>query len=207
MEADLSPKQKLLLNIIKEYRRKHGESPTLGELKKILGVPFLNSVVHLLGKLEEKGFIQRAKGVERGITPVGDEKTMVNIPVVGAVACGRPLLAQENIEGYITVDRKLIKDDPKKYFFLKAIGDSMNNAGINDGDMVLIHSQSQARSEEKVVALIDDEATIKIFRPGNGYVALVPKSSNPNNKPIILRENFAIQGLVKAVYQKGMLTA
>lgn len=207
METELTPKQKLLLNIIKEYRRKHGESPTLGELKRMLGVPFLNSVVHLLGKLEEKGQIQRAKGVERGIATIGDQRTMINIPVVGAVSCGRPLLAEENIEGYITVDRKLIKDDVKKYFFLKAIGDSMDKAGITDGDMVLIHAQAKARPEDRIVALIDDEATIKVYRPGNGFVALVPKSSNPANKPIILRENFAIQGIVKAVYQKEMLTA
>jgi repressor LexA len=207
MDADLSPKQKLLLNIIKEYRRKHGESPTLSELQTMLGVPFLNSVVHLLGKLEEKGYIQRAKGVDRGITPVGNTQMTINIPVVGAVACGRPLLAQENVEGYIPVDRKLISDDPKKYFFLKAMGDSMDRAGIKDGDMVLIHSQQKARPEERVIALIDDEATIKIFRPGDGFVALVPKSSNPANKPIILRKNFAIQGIVKAVYQKEMLTA
>ncbi len=207
MDVGLSPKQKLLLNIIKEYRRKHGTSPTLGELQTMLGVGFLNSVVHLLSKLEEKGYIQRAKGVERGIATVGNTQMTVNIPVVGAVACGRPLLAQENVEGYIPVDRKLIADDPKKYFFLKAVGDSMDRAGINDGDMVLIHSQPKARPEERVVALIDDEAAIKVFRPGNGFVALVPKSSNPANKPIILRENFAIQGIVKAVYQKEMLTA
>lgn len=207
METTLTPKQKLLLKIIKEYRRKNGESPTLSELQKMLGVPFLNSVIHLLGKLEEKGLIQRAKGVERGIVTIGDQKSMVNVPVVGVVACGKPLLAQENIEGFLTVDRKLIKDDSKKYFFLKAVGDSMNKAGINDGDMVLIHSQQNAPPGERIVALIDDEATIKIFRPGKGFIALVPKSSNPDNKPIILRENFTIQGIVKAVYPKEMLTA
>lgn len=207
MDVDLSPKQKLLLSIIKEYRHKHGESPTLSELQTMLGVPFLNSVVHLLGKLEEKGQIQRAKGVERGITPLGDPRTTYNIPVVGSAPCGRPMLAEQNIEGYITVDKKLIMDDPRRYFFLKAMGDSMNNAGINDGDMVLIHSQPTARPEERVVALIDDEATIKVYRPGNGFVALVPKSKNPANKPIILRDTFAIQGIVKAVYQKEMLRA
>lgn len=207
METELSPKQKLLLNVIKDYRRKNGSSPTLNTLREMLGVRFINSVVHLLDRLEEKGYIQRSRGTQGGIVPIGDEHQTVNIPVVGAVACGMPLLAQENIEGYISTDKKFVKDDPKKYFFLRATGDSMDLAGIHDGDMVLVHSQSTAKPEDRVIALIDEEATIKFVRPGDGYVALVPKSSNPANKPIILHNDFTIQGIVRAVYKKEMLQA
>jgi len=207
MNTELTSKQKLLLNIIKDYRRKHGSSPTLDTLREMLGLGFINSVVHLLGKLEEKGYIQRSKGIQGGIIPIGDEHKTVNVPVVGAVACGLPLLAQENIEGYISTDKKLITDDPKKYFFLSVVGDSMDLAGINNGDMVLVHSQPTANPEDRAVALVDEEATIKFIRPGDGYVALVPKSSNPTNKPIILHSDFSIQGVVKAVFKKEMLTA
>src|SRR5258708_39930691 len=101
MPTNLSPKQKILLQIIRDYHKKYGTSPTLGELKKALGVPFVNSVVHLLEKLEEKNYIVRSPGMERGIMPVENSEQTVKVPVVGAVACGKPLLAQENIEGYI----------------------------------------------------------------------------------------------------------
>lgn len=207
MDAELTPKQKLLLNIIKDYRRKHGSSPTLNTLKDMLGVRFINSVAHLLDKLEEKGYIQRTKNIQGGFVPIGEDNKIVNIPMVGAVACGMPLLAQENIEGYIATDKKFITDEPKKYFYLHAIGDSMDLAGIQDGDMVLVHSQQTASPEDRAVALIDDEATIKFVRKGKDYIALVPKSSNPANKPIILHNDFSIQGVVKAVFKKEMLTA
>lgn len=207
MPNNLSAKQKLILQIVKDYRRKHGYSPTLGELKKLLGVQYVTSVVHLLGKLEEKGYIQKAVGAERGITPVDQNQLTINIPVVGSAPCGKPLLAQENIEGYIPVDKNLLRDDPTKYFFLKAVGDSMDRAGIENGDMVLVHSQPTSQPGDKVIALIDNEATIKIFKPSREYIALVPKSSNPENKPIILHQDFTIQGIVRAVYKKDMLWA
>ena len=205
MDKQLSSKQKLLLYIIQDFRKKNGRSPSLGELRKLLGVNYVTSVVHLLKKLEEKGYITKTS-TERGIAVVNRNQITVNIPLLGNVACGRPLLAQENIEGYIPVDKKLINNSCK-YFFLRAVGDSMDRAGINDGDLVLIQSQTNAKKGDKVVALIDDEATIKIFHPGNGYVALLPKSSNSANKPIILSYDFSIQGIVKEVYQKDMLQA
>jgi len=208
MQQPLTTKQKLLLQIIKEYRRKNGVSPTFSELKNIMGVPFINSVVFLVKSLEEKGYIRREKGAERGIEPTSqDDTTTIEIPVVGAVACGLPLLATENIEGYIPVDKNLLHNDPKSYFFLRAVGDSMNNAGIDDGDMVLIKQQQSADNGERVVALIDDEATIKILKREADYVALVPRSKNPANKPIILHSDFTVQGIVKAVYKKEMLAA
>lgn len=212
MPTDLSPKQKLLLQIIRDYRRKNGTSPTLGELKKMLGVPFVNSVVHLLSKLEDKGYIARTPGIDRGIVPIENSQQTVNIRVVGAVACGKPLLAQENVEGYIPVDKTLLYGDPNDYFFLRAVGDSMNNTdikgkSIDDGDYVLIKSQMSAIPNEKIVALIDDEATIKVLKIEKDFIALVPQSTNPANKPIILHSDFSVQGVVKDVYKKEMLQA
>lgn len=205
MPNDLSAQQKIMLQVLREYKRQHGVSPTLGELKKYFGFSSTSSVVHLLEKLEEKGYLRREG--ERGIEIAGEEKSTFDIPVIGAAACGKPLLAQENYEGFITIDANLVNGDPNKYFFLRAVGDSMNLAGIENGDYVLFKSGLQPQINDKVVALIDDEATIKIFKMGEGYVALVPQSSNPANKPIILHEDFTIQGIVKAVYKKDMLTA
>lgn len=205
MPNDLTPQQKIMLQILRDYKVKHGISPTLGELKKYFGFSSTSSVVHLLEKLEERGYIRREG--ERGIEIVGEEKNTMDIPVIGAAACGKPLLAQENFEGYITVDKNLIKGDSSKYFFLRAVGDSMDLAGIENGDYVLFKADLQPQQNDRIVALINDEATIKIFRPGEGYVALIPQSSNPANKPIILHEDFTIQGVVKAVYKKEMLTA
>ncbi len=212
MATALTSKQKILLQIIRDYQRKYGTSPSLGELKNILGVTFVNSVVHLLDKLEEKKYITRAPGMERGIIPVENPDQTFKIPVVGAVSCGKPLLAEENVEGYINIDRSLVGGNPNNYFFLRAVGDSMNKANINgknidDGDYILIKQQTKANENDKVVALIDDEATIKVFKKGHDYVALVPQSTNPANKPIILHSDFSIRGIVRAVFKKEMLTA
>jgi repressor LexA len=212
MQKELSPKQKLLLQIIRDYRRKHGTSPSLNDLKKALGVPFVNSVVHLLEKLEEKQYLTRTSGTERGIILIENFHQTINVPIVGAVACGQPLLAKQNIEGYIPVDKDLLLGNPSDYFFLRAVGDSMNNTNVNgnsieDGDFVLIKTQSTANMNEKIVALIDDEATIKVYKRQEDFIALVPQSTNPANKPIILHSDFIIQGIVKAVFKKEMLVA
>ena len=111
------------------------------------------------------------------------------------VTCGKPILAVENIEAYIPYE---VKGDPKKYFFLRAIGDSMNlsKTKINDGDLVLIKKQSSAESGDEIVALIGDEATIKVFRKGDDCIALEPKSNNPIHKPLYVFEDLQIQGKV-----------
>ena len=119
----------------------------------------------------------------------------VNIPLVGTAACGVPIFAEENIEGLIPVSTSLAKPG-YKYFLLHAKGDSMNRAGINDGDIVLVRQQPNANDGDKVVALVDDEATIKEFHRTNDVVILKPKSSNPDNEPIILTKDFQIQGVV-----------
>lgn len=212
MKQQLSSKQKLLYQIIKDYQKKYGISPSLNELKKELGVPFVNSVVHLLEKLEEKGYLTRTPSTERGIKLLEESHQTINVPVVGAVACGQPLLAKQNIEGYIPVDKNLLSSNSADYFFLRAVGDSMDNSNVNgnnieNGDFVLIKTQSTANYNDKIVALIDDEATIKVYKKQQDYIALVPQSTNPANKPIILHSDFTIQGIVKAVFKKEMLSA
>lgn len=122
----------------------------------------------------------------------------VKIPLLGNVSCGTPIFAEENIEAHIPVSTELIKSS-NKYFILRATGDSMNEKGINDGDMVLIRQQQFANNHDLVVALIDDEATIKEFHKKQNIIVLKPRSTYKKHQPIILTSDFRIQGIVETV--------
>jgi len=122
----------------------------------------------------------------------------IKIPVLGNVSCGSPIFAEENIETYIPVSDRLIKPS-YRYFILRASGDSMDDAGINDGDLVLIRQQQTAYNGDMVVALIDNEATIKEFHHKGNMIVLKPRSINSNHQPIILSEDFRIQGIVETI--------
>lgn len=122
----------------------------------------------------------------------------IKVPLLGSVACGNPIFAEENIEAYIPVSTQIIKQS-NKYFILKASGNSMNEAGINDGDLVLVRQQQVANDRDLVVALIDDEATIKEYHKKQDMIILKPKSNEPIHQPIILTEDFRIQGVVETV--------
>jgi repressor LexA len=124
-----------------------------------------------------------------------ESEQTVKIPLLGTIACGLPILAEENIEAMIAVSTKLAKPS-NKYFLLQAQGDSMNENGINDGDLVLVKQQNSADNGNIVVALIDDEATIKELKVNDDNVLLLPRSSNKTHTPIILSRNFIVQGIV-----------
>ena len=128
------------------------------------------------------------------VSDTANAKT-VNVPLVGTVACGIPILADENIEAMIPVSTDLAKP-PAKYFLLRAKGDSMDLSGINDGDIVLVRQQPTATAGDAIVALIDDEATIKEFHPSPRTIVLKPKSKNREHRPIVLTKDFRIQGVV-----------
>jgi repressor LexA len=119
----------------------------------------------------------------------------VDIPVVGTVAAGVPILAEENVEGFISISTSLARPG-NKYFLLRVRGDSMDKAGIADGTYVLVRQQSTAEPGQLVVALIDDEATVKKYQVDRDVVILKPCSTNPRHRPIILDRDFAIQGVV-----------
>jgi|DewCreStandDraft_4_1066084.scaffolds.fasta_scaffold01070_46 repressor LexA len=142
----------------------------------------------------KKHYSNKEPGIDIVAENTGNEQT-INVPVVGKVSCGNPILANENIETTIPVSTKLARP-PYNYFLLKAKGDSMNLAGINDGDLVLIRQQKTAQNKDIVVALIDDEATIKEYNIVDDKVILKPLSTNPIHKPIILTRDFIIQGIV-----------
>ena len=196
---DISNNEQRVYSFISEYSHNFGYSPTLQEIQEQLGFRSLTSIQRAIKSLEEKKYIKRDKHKQRGITVTNQTVKTVSVPLVGTVACGTPILANENIEGFIATDSGFIKDDLTKYFYLRARGDSMNKAGIDDGDLILIHKQNQAKNGDIVVALLDDSATIKTFKKQNGCVTLEPKSYNTSHHPIILREDFLIQGVMAKV--------
>lgn len=193
----LRPNDKKILAFIYNYRNSRGKSPTLEEIKDNFGFKSLTSVQRSIVSLEKHELIERNKYSHRSIEPIM-QTLMAQIPLVGNVACGTPILAQENFEGYIPTDKSLLKHNEKDYFYLKAQGNSMDQVGINDGDLLLVHIQQTADNGQKVVALIDDAATVKILQKTSDFIKLMPKSSNPEHKPIILKQDFRIQGVVEA---------
>ena len=176
-----------------------GRMPSVREMMTSLGYRSPRSASVLMKKLMSKKILRRKpNGSYRLVDNLHDDTMRaqtVDIPLVGTVACGTPVLAEENIEGMIPVSTKLAKS-PHRYFLLKAEGDSMNEKGINDGDLVLVRQQLTADNGDMIVALVDDEATIKEFYRLGDIIILKPKSTNKQHKPIVLTKNFQIQGVV-----------
>jgi repressor LexA len=142
-------------------------------------------------------------GVEPGIllkniTPDVAEELTVKVPLLGMISCGSPLFADENIEAQIPVSVRIAKSG-YRYFLLRASGDSMDEKGINDGDLVLIRQQSHAENGQDVVALIDNEATIKEYHNYRDKIILEPRSSNNRHQPIILTGDFRVLGVVVTI--------
>ncbi len=179
-------------NMVNSYvqNRRQPSLDDLFKIARILDVNVKDLIDNVAGqrKVEEK-FINKTFEL------VGDTTKTRNIPVVGSIACGTPLLAVENIETEIPVSVDLLKGS-NQYFLLRALGNSMNEVGINNGDLVLVKQQSSAENGDFVVALIDDEATIKEFVKSRDAIVLKPRSTEQKHKPIILTRDFRIQGIV-----------
>lgn len=204
MFNELTKKELETIRSIRNFLIEHGRMPSIRELMIDLNYKSPRSVSVILETLINKGVINKKDTGKLQLNEfeakrsVIDNAQTVNVPLLGSVACGTPIFAQENIEAYIPVSIQLIKSS-NKYFILKASGDSMNEAEINDGDLVLVKQQQVANDKDLVVALIDDEATIKEFHKKQNMIILKPKSTNPKHQPIILTEDFRIQGVVETV--------
>jgi repressor LexA len=204
MIKNLEEKDKKAFALIRNKIVHEGKSPSLREINEVTGGKSPRSASLVVNRLINVGLISKA---ENRLTLVHNRDngsvSTVNVALVGSVTCGTPIFATENIETYIPVSTALAKKG-SKYFLLRASGDSMNKAGIHSGDLVLIRQQTTAENGEKVLALINDEATVKIFERTNGLVVLKPKSSNPDHKPILLTNDCLIQGVVVATLPKDV---
>ena len=178
-----------------------GYSPSIRDLARALGYKSPRTAFLVLADLIEQGWLTRRSNGElqmrKDLPATQDHARTVEIPLVGNAACGAPLLAKQNVEAMVPVSRDLARPG-SKYFLLRAKGDSMDQVGIEDGDLLLVRQQSQADNGDNVVALIDDEATAKEFHRDKGVVVLKPRSKDKKYKPIVLTENFLIQGIVVA---------
>lgn len=181
-----------------------GRVPLVRELMRELEYSSPRSVSYILEKLEEKGVISRpGRGQIRLKTdlPGSDSHAQtVNVPLVGSAPCGTPVFAEENVECTYPVSTALARK-PYRYFLLRATGDSMNEKGIEDGNLVLVRQQPTAQNGDTVIALIDGEATIKEFHRQSQAVVLKPRSTNKQHRPIILTSDFQILGVVQSIIE------
>lgn len=205
MIENLSENDKRVYALIRN-KLVHGmDMPTLREINEVTGRSSPRSAVLVLERLEEAGLIRRSGRVIRLTSPSLSPNTSVStidVPLVGSVAAGVPILAEENTEAVIPVTTALARPG-SKYFLLRVRGTSMNEARvggskIEDGSIVLVRQQSSAEDGQIVVALINDEATVKVLERKNNMVILRPKSSD-KYEPIVLTDNCIIQGVVIAV--------
>lgn len=183
---------------IRNFLVHQGKFPSVRQLMKAMKYESPRSAALILDALLKEGVVKRRLNGNLQLIEDPAQKSnarTVDVPLVGAVACGGPILAEENIEAMIPVSTDLAKPG-RRHFLLKAKGDSMASTGINDGDLVLVKQQSTAIQGEIVVALIDDEATIKEFHRTSNAIILKPNSPNKAHKPIILTRDFQIQGVV-----------
>ena len=194
----ISPVELKAIRQIQNSLMQRGKIPSVRELMVSLGYRSPRSAAVIYESLAKKRVLRRKRnGNFQFINGVDDSQRAqtVDVPLIGRAACGIPILAEENIEAMIPVSTKLAKP-PHKYFLLKAKGDSMDQKGITDGDLVLVRQQSTAKDGDTVVALIDDEATIKEFRIGGETFVLRPRSKNKDHQPIVLTKDFQVQGVV-----------
>ena len=198
----LTPKQNTVFAAMRELQAMNGRMPTLDEIRRHLNYATVSSVQRHVDALKSKGYIQNKKHQARTIRLT--HRHLMNIPLVGNVACGAPLLAEENIEAYVAYDADSLRGDAKDFFFLRAIGDSMDKAGIDDGDLVLVRKADAADPGKRIVALVGDDATVKTLVKDNQRWILRPESTNARHKDLIMTTDFVVQGTVENVVKVGL---
>lgn len=198
----ISKKQQEILDYIKNEILNRGFPPAVREICEAVHLKSTSSVHSHLEALEKNGYIRRDATKPRAIEILDDQfnlvrREVVNVPLIGTVAAGQPIFAVENIEGYFPVPSEFMPN--AQSFMLKVKGDSMINAGIFDGDQVLVKQQASAENGDMVVALVEDAATVKTFYKEDGYYRLQPE--NDDMDPILVHGNLQILGKVFGVFR------
>jgi len=202
MAKELTKRQRDVLDFITEMIQKNGSPPTIREIGHMFKISSTNGVRAILSALTQKGYIRRKPLVSRGIELLTQSRaSFMAIPLLGRIAAGLPILAVENIEGSIAVDRSFLPGGD--IFSLKVVGDSMKDSGIFDGDYVLAKMQPTAEKGDVVVAVIGEEATVKRYLPEKNRIKLEP--ANPVFEPIVVDKKspeFRIAGKVIGLLRK-----
>ncbi len=197
----ITAKQKEILEYIKQEILSRGYPPAVREICEAVNLKSTSSVHAHLETLEKNGYIRRDPSKPRAIEIVDDtfnltRREVVNVPLIGTVAAGQPILANENIENYFPFPAEIMPNE--QVFMLTVKGESMINAGIFDGDKILVKQQKDCRNGDVVVALVEDSATVKTFYKENGYIRLQPE--NDYMEPIIVN-NCEILGKVIGLFR------
>ena len=200
-QGKITDKQREILEYIKEMILKKGYPPAVREICEAVHLKSTSSVHSHLESLEKNGYIRRDPTKPRTIEILDDDfaltrREVVNVPVIGTVAAGTPILAEQNIEDYLPIPAEMLPN--KEVFMLKVKGNSMIEAGIYSGDKVIVAKQPDAENGDKVVALVDDSATVKTFYKENGHFRLQPENSTMD--PIIL-DHVEILGKVIGLFR------
>lgn len=200
----LTPRQSQILEMIQEFIAETGMPPTRAEIANELGFKSANAAEEHLRALQKKGVLDLIPGTSRGIQLKDSLREQMGLPLVGRVAAGSPILAQEHIETHYKIDSALF--NPKPHYLLRVDGMSMKNVGILHGDLVAVHRTSEVRSRQIVVARIDDEVTVKRYRQEGSVVWLLPE--NDDFEPIkvdLTKQEMIIEGVVVGVIRDNLL--
>ena len=199
MMSELKDKQLLIYEFLKDFTSQKGYPPTVREICKAVGLKSTSSVHGHLKQLEKEGLIKRDPTKPRALEIVDSviKKEMINVPIIGKVTAGLPILANENIEDSFPLPLDYVKHN-NDLFMLKISGSSMIKAGILDGDFAIIERTQTASNGDKIVALIENEATLKTFYRENNHIRLQPE--NDEMEPIIV-DNCSILGKLIGIYR------
>lgn len=189
----LTQRQQQVFLFIQEFMEKEGMPPTRAEIAQALGFSSANAAEDHLKALVRKGAVEVLPGISRGIRLLAETQE-AGLPVVGQVAAGNPILAEQHIQNHYRLDPRLFR--PRAHYLLRIKGLSMRDVGILDGDLLAVHRTPQANNGEVVVARVDDEVTVKRFRRRGNVVRLLPE--NPDFSPIVVdlrRQSLVIEGV------------
>ena len=199
----LTPRQREILELIQSFIEEFGMPPTRAEIAKELGFKSANAAEDHLRALQKKGVLDLKPGASRGIQLKDSLREQLGLPLVGRVAAGSPILAEEHIETHYRVDPALF--NPKPHYLLRVEGMSMKDAGILDGDLVAVHRTPEVRSRQIVVARVEDEVTVKRYRQDGSVVWLLPENEDFEPIQVDLNEQaMVIEGVVVGVIRDGI---
>lgn len=199
----LTPRQKEILHLIQEFIKEYGMPPTRAEIARELGFKSANAAEEHLRALQKKGVLELVPGASRGIQLKDSLRDQLGLPLVGRVAAGSPILAEEHIEAHYKIDQAFF--NPKPHYLLRVEGMSMKNAGILHGDLVAVHRTPEVRSRQIVVARVEDEVTVKRYRQDGSVVWLLPENDDFEPIEVNLHEkSMVIEGVVVGVIRDGL---
>ncbi len=199
----LTPRQKEILHMIQEFIADYGMPPTRADIARELGFKSANAAEEHLRALQKKGVLELVPGASRGIQLKDSLREQMGLPLVGRVAAGSPILAEEHIETHYTIDPALF--NPKPHYLLRVHGMSMRDAGILDGDLVAVHRTPEVRSRQIVVARVEDEVTVKRYRQDGSVVWLLPENEDFEPIQVDLNEQtMVIEGVVVGVIRDSI---